>query len=89
MTLEQREFADHVLARFTPETTREEIEAVLGPSYRQTPGKLYWRRPGAGESERIDVYVLNERIFKIRYMSISPIWGYDLNAEGNRLVPVD
>ena len=89
MTPEQRHFATEVLARFTPTTTPEEISAVLGPPYRRSPGKLYWRRPGAGNRERFDAYFLDGRLFKIRYMSLSPMWGWDLNAQGDRLVPAD
>jgi hypothetical protein len=86
MSPEQQHFASEVLARFTPDTTPDEISAVLGPPYRQTPGKLYWRRPGAGDTERVDVYFLNDRIFMVRYMGSSPIWVWELKAEGDRLV---
>ncbi|MDX1545652.1 MAG: hypothetical protein R3247_01610 [Rhodothermales bacterium] len=86
MTPEQRAFADS-LAQFTPASSAADLMAVLGQPYRNTPGKLYWRRPGAGENERVDVYLLDGRVGRIRYLSVSPMWVWQLEAQGGQLIP--
>lgn len=90
MTPEQQSFTDEVLARFTPSTTVEEIEAILGPAEQTTPGRRRWKRPGGSDTEGVQVYWAGEQIFMVRYMSIvSPMWAYEfrLDEDGKRLVP--
>ncbi len=87
MTPEQREYATEVLANIDPAATGSELRETLGEPIRRTPGKLYFRRPGAGEGERVDVYFMNGRIGRIRYVCADPMWMWELNARGGRLVP--
>lgn len=87
MTPEQREYATEVLGTIDPGATEAELRETLGAPIRRTPGKLYFRRPGAGEGERVDVYFMNGRIGRIRYVSADPMWMWELNASGGRLVP--
>jgi len=77
MTPDQREFAESVLASIPMGSSPEEVSAVLGEPYRNTPGKFFWRREGGEESERIDGYFQEGKLFKIRFVSVDPIFGWE------------
>ena len=80
MTPEQRQFVKRTLSRFNARSTEADISRVLGPPVRGS-GTLRpsWGWPRGTDENRVEAYFVGGKLVKIRFMSMSPLLGYDVN----------
>ena len=89
MTDAQRQTARQ-LAQLPAAATLEDIKAVLGEPVEAVDGRLKWRCPHKPDHARILANATSGRVVKIRYLSIDPTWGWEINSvDGKWVLPGD